>query len=457
MVKKLLILTVSLMLLGGCAVSKYRPAERYLESREYDNAIRAYLQLLDPHIRQGKRMIFYDKEAITGIGVVYWHRKRYETAMRILNLVVEKNPEYGKALFYLGMSHEGLAKDDDAINVYKNYDVIDPMDPYRGTVVGRLDWLVRKKVTREVRMALNREAELNFVDYPEKSIAVLNFLSLSEDEQWQVLQKGIAEMIITDLSQVDDLKIIERLRVERLREELSLSATGMMDTEKAPRVGKLLGARNLVKGSYLISRDRQLKMDAGIYRAGEVEKPTTADMEGDLAHLFRLEKELVFRILDHFQIALTPEQRDQILKIPTENMMAFMNYCRGLDALDNGDFEAAQMYFRQASRIDPNFQWAQDHIMSPDIWLATHNRNPVRVSHEVAQILQSLPPGRVQRDYRPPQLVSTWTRLQNMSYQQNAAFIPGTDSHKSILEADLKGAPVIPILLSEPPTPPGNR
>ncbi|MFH1942580.1 MAG: hypothetical protein ABIL68_10810, partial [bacterium] len=69
----------------------------------------------------------------------------------------------------------------------------------------------------------------------------------------------------------------------------------------------------------------------------------------------------------------------------------------------------------------------------------------------------TLPKGRPEEIYRPPALLSTRDRLQRMAAYQNAGFLPGTDSRKSIEEAGLKGAPVIPVLLGEPPKPPTNK
>jgi hypothetical protein len=196
-----------------------------------------------------------------------------------------------------------------------------------------------------------------------------------------------------------------------------------------------------------------MTIDTGIYQLDQVLHPALANLEGDLGRLFRMEKELVLRILDYFQIELTPQQRERILMIPTENMMAFINYSRGLDALDQRDYSTAKDYFEQATRMDPDFIQARDYLMNTNLWEAVHNRNVVRVDQEVTNVVRQLPqmgPGMT----GPPALVSSWNRLQWMGAQQNTGFLPGTDSRESIVEAESRGAPVIPELLGEPPRPP---
>jgi len=456
--RSLLCILLSALLLGGCATTQYTSAEKQLENNQFDEAIRSYLKLLDPHIRNGKRFIYYDREAVTGIGTVYWHMGKYETSARILGTVVDKEPDFGKALFYLGLSMEGLGREDDAIDVYRRYYNLRSYDSFRQVLVGRMDWLVKKKIAYEIEQTFLNESSLNLTDSPEKSVAVLYFLSMSEDLQWKPLSKGLAEMIITDLTLVEELDVIERLRLNKIMEELNLSVTGLVEDDTAPRLGKLLAARHLVKGSYMVMPDLTLDLNAGIYQAADVLVPQNADFNGTLAQLFRMEKELVLRILNYFNVTLTPSQRERILQIPTENMMAFMSYCRGLDAQDRGEMNKAREFFRQALEYDPDFLMARDNNMTADLWDATHNRNLARFNRDVVQLVKTRGRDEAELTLRPPvPLMSSRNRLRWLGAYQNAGFLPGSDARKALQEADFNGVQLLPKRpLDEPPTPP-NR
>ena len=233
----MIIIFICLILLGGCATSPYRIAEEYVENMEFDRAVREYVLMLDPHTRDGKNYIYYDREILTRIGAAYWQKQSYETAIKILRIVTEKDPEFGKALYYLVMSHEALGDEDQAIQISKGYTTLSTSDPFRRVLFGRVDYLIRRKIDREIQAALQNEALLQIADFPEKSVAVLYFLDFSDDPQWAPLQKGLAEMLITDLSQAEELKVIERLRLNGLMEELQLSATGLMDEQTATLFG----------------------------------------------------------------------------------------------------------------------------------------------------------------------------------------------------------------------------
>jgi tetratricopeptide (TPR) repeat protein len=145
------------MLIVGCATSPYRPAEKYLDKKDYSQAIRAYLLELEPHLKDGRRFIYYDKQGVTGIGEVYWHMQRYETAIKILKMVLEKDPTYGKAILYLGMSYEGLGNEDEAIRAYRNYSLLPDNDIFRQVLAGRLDWIIQNKIARDIELASSRK------------------------------------------------------------------------------------------------------------------------------------------------------------------------------------------------------------------------------------------------------------------------------------------------------------
>jgi len=458
MIKKIFLSLLFAVLISGCATSRYELAERYTASREYEKAVREYLKLINPHVKNGKRYIYYDKEVVTRLGIVYWKMQKYSTAAKIFNRVIEKDPFYGKAIFYLGLSYESMGDEDKAIDTYKKFTGIEPNDPFRKVLIARLDWLVQLKISREVQIALTQEKELARKELPRNVVAVFYFLNLSDDPEWRPLQKGLAEMIVTDLSQVKQLKVVERLRLSKLMEELHLTSSALGEEKTGVRISRLLGAGTIIKGSYFVKPGMKINFTTGIYDNSSNKEEPGIEFEGSMSRLFRMEKELVLRIVDHFGIKLTPLEREKILKIPTEDMFAFLKYCNGLDALDRGDAATAQTYFSEAYRRDHSFTEAKDKLMVPEIWDAAHNRNAVRVSNEIARLIKTKIGGKSRMVYRPsPKLVSPWNRLQAIANYQNVLFLPDSESRKAIQDAETKGATIFPVDLGSPPPPPANK
>ncbi len=453
---RMLVALGALILFSGCAASRHGVAEGQLKRGEYVQALRSYLRGLEPHARDGKRFIYYEREAVTGLGVTYWHMERYETALKILRLVAEKDPDYGKAPFYMGLTYESLGDEANALAMYRQYPKVDPGDPYRHAMAGRYDFLAKRKITHDIETALKDEGRMDAASTPERSVAVLTFLNLGENREWEPLQKGLADMVTRDLSRVEGLTVVDRTKLDQILYELGLNASSLGDSAAARRAGMLAGARYLVKGSFLVMPDLKMTLDAGVHPFQKANQPTAFSEDGNLSTIFQMEKQIVLRIVDYFGITLTTRQKEAVLEIPTENVSAFMHYCRGLDAQDADDYRSAYAHFRQAVREDPDFRMARDWLIVRELWDATHAQNLRRVDRDVAFLTRRGARARLSADNQP-ELFSTTGRLQWMSLRQNAGFLPGADSRKSFQEAGLSGASVLPLRLGEPPVPPPGR
>ncbi|MBE9580499.1 MAG: hypothetical protein IMF18_02650 [Proteobacteria bacterium] len=80
-------------------------------------------------------------------------------------------------------------------------------------------------VTEEVRSwakeALEQEKALKTISAP-NTVAILYFYNKTEWSNLDLLQKGLTIMLITDLSKVEEIQIVERVKLQALVEELDL-------------------------------------------------------------------------------------------------------------------------------------------------------------------------------------------------------------------------------------------
>ena len=74
---------------------------------------------------------------------------------------------------------------------------------------------------------------------------------------------GLQQMLLTELSQNSHLRIIERGRLNNLLAEQDLAAQGRTDKAGAAQIGKLVGARYVILGSYTDLFGR-FRMDARV-------------------------------------------------------------------------------------------------------------------------------------------------------------------------------------------------
>ena len=74
-----------------------------------------------------------------------------------------------------------------------------------------------------------------------KTVAISYFDNTSGTEEYNPLSKGLADMLITDLSIVRSLRIVEREKLESLLKEIDLGEGKFIDPNTAQKLGKGLG------------------------------------------------------------------------------------------------------------------------------------------------------------------------------------------------------------------------
>ncbi len=95
------------------------------------------------------------------------------------------------------------------------------------------------------------------------TVAILYFDYDGSSEEMGFLRKGLTQMLVSDLTDVSEIDIVERVRLQDALEELELNRTNKIDQSSANRIGKLLGARYLVMGGYF-DIGGTLRMDARV-------------------------------------------------------------------------------------------------------------------------------------------------------------------------------------------------
>ncbi len=101
----------------------------------------------------------------------------------------------------------------------------------------------------EVAQAVATEQQVVASPPEPGSIAVRAFLNQG-DPAYRAMAKGLAAMVIADLSRVPGLKVLEREKVELLVNEAKLGDSGLADRDSAVRSGRLMRAEKVVVGNF---------------------------------------------------------------------------------------------------------------------------------------------------------------------------------------------------------------
>src|SRR5438046_2821883 len=151
---------------------------------------------------------------------------------------------------------------------------------------------------------------------------------------------GTRQRVGSDLALGGSLRLLERVQISALLDELKLGQSGRADVRTAARVGRLLRAERLVQGVAALTPNGPVRMSATVVR-GDGTVRSGAEASGTFRQLLDLEKQLVFGLATELGIQLTEAERQRILRQGPKNLAAFLAYSRGLDALDARDYRAA--------------------------------------------------------------------------------------------------------------------
>ena len=211
------------------------------------------------------------------------------------------------------------------------------------------------------KTAIGQEKSQGTIAAP-NTLAVLSFRNKTGQTSLDPLQKGFALLLMTDLAQVDGIQLVERVKFQALMEELALGASGIVDNNTAPRVGKLMGASYLVGGDLTGSQAPELGVASDLLQVKDQSSLGQPSANGQLEKIFDMEKKILFEIIELLKVRLTKTQKEKLKKPLTTSYRALIYLSLGLDASDRGNYGAADFYYQKALEQDPQLTPAQNAI-----------------------------------------------------------------------------------------------
>jgi serine/threonine protein kinase/Tfp pilus assembly protein PilF len=217
---------------------------------------------------------------------------------------------------------------------------------------------------------------------PEKSIAVLPFENLSNEEENAYFAYGVQDEILTDLGRIADLKVISRTSVMPYKSGVPRNLR---------EIGRQLGVANVVEGTVRRAGNR-VRVNAQLVDARSDRQLWAQTYDRELADVFAIQSNIAKAIADELQAKLSPNEVSAIERPPTSDIAAFNLYAhaRNVLAIRNARkdlFEAADL-LNQAVTQDPSFfqaycQLAHTHDR---IYFLGYDHTPARLAMAEAAI-----------------------------------------------------------------------
>lgn len=185
------------------------------------------------------------------------------------------------------------------------------------------------------------------VNSEKKSIAILPFINDSNDSTNVYLINGLMESTLNNLQQIEDLRVISRTSVEKYRN----------NPKTTPEIAKELNATYLVEGSGQKIGD-QILLTIQLIEASTDNHLWSRQYERNTKDIFKLQTEVAKNIAEQIEAIITPSEEERIEKIPTNDLVAYDYFLKGLDLLYKPipeNVENSISYFEKALKHDNKF------------------------------------------------------------------------------------------------------
>jgi len=159
-------------------------------------------------------------------------------------------------------------------------------------------------------------------------------------EDFQALEVGLQQMLLTEISQNSSLRVVERAMLRSLLEEQDLGASGRVEAGTAAQIGRLVGARYVVTGVFMdVWGD--FRMDARVVDVETSEIVFSDQVRNNRESLYDMLVELAGKVTSG--VDLPPLEREvrearEAREIPSEAILLFS---RAQTYEDFGDQERA--------------------------------------------------------------------------------------------------------------------
>ncbi len=182
---------------------------------------------------------------------------------------------------------------------------------------------------------------------PQQSVAVLPLANESGDPKQQYFSDGLSEELISELTQVNGLKVIGKYSSFKFR-----------DSQDSPaQIGAALEVANLIQGSVFQQGD-QIRVTVSMIRAKDGASVWAHSYKEQLNDVFAIQSKIGQAVAEALEIKLLGKAVVASDKPPSGNVEVYQLMLQGRVLArrgTEGDTSQAIALFRQALRLDPNY------------------------------------------------------------------------------------------------------
>jgi adenylate cyclase len=209
-------------------------------------------------------------------------------------------------------------------------------------------FVLRRDVNSEAVVADAKSLAAELAKIPKQSVAVLPLGNESGNPKQQYFSDGLSEELISELTQVDGLKVIGKYSSFKFR-----------DSKDSPaQIGAALGVANLIQGS-VFQQGNRIRVTVGLISAANGASVWSHSYDEKLDDVFAIQSKIGQAVAEALKIKLLGKKTLVATdKPPSGNIEAYQLMLQGRTLARRGseaDTNQAIALFRQVLKLDPNY------------------------------------------------------------------------------------------------------
>jgi len=181
--------------------------------------------------------------------------------------------------------------------------------------------------------------------------------AMVDNNSYAPLSKGMAEMLITELAQNGAVRVVERDRLQTLLEEQNLDKSDRLDKATAVKLGKVLGARHMLMGSFVVDPKQNMRIDVRAVNTETSVIEYVQTVSGKADRLLELVIELGAKVNAGLKLPALKTASTTLPASKNPNQFkALLAMSQALEAEDAKNLDQAKQFYRSAIALNPEFE-----------------------------------------------------------------------------------------------------
>ena len=218
---------------------------------------------------------------------------------------------------------------------------------------------------------LSRRNSATAVNAPLKTLAVLPFKPVSNESRDESLEMGMAETLVTRLSNVRQIAVRPMSAIR----DLAGSQTDPIE------VGKQLSTEAVLDGSIQKSGDR-LRVTVRLTNVKNGQTLWTEQFDESFTDIFKVQDSIANRVTNSLVLKLSSLEQDQLAKRYTNNPEAYSLFLQANHLRNKREFNKSLEFHQRTIEKDPNFALA--YVGMAQCYILLTNQGKPNLPHQVA-------------------------------------------------------------------------